>query len=98
MPRVNLLRLLQFVFGAVPPPASEHLLPDGGALTSSLVYSAFSAQYRRLRQNISSLTVELGRMVAVSDLPPEITHRLLQENAEHVVPGQSCCGKEVVFG
>ena len=28
--RANLF-LLQFVFGAVPPPASEHLLPDGGA-------------------------------------------------------------------
>ncbi|XP_043199671.1 PHD finger protein rhinoceros-like [Amphibalanus amphitrite] len=47
---------------------------------------SFSTQYRRLRQNISSLTVELGRLVAVSELPPELTHRLLQENAEQVVP------------
>ncbi|KAF0303484.1 HAUS augmin-like complex subunit 6 [Amphibalanus amphitrite] len=47
---------------------------------------SFSTQYRRLRQSISSLTVELGRLVAVSELPPELTHRLLQENAEQVVP------------
>ncbi|XP_037079568.1 HAUS augmin-like complex subunit 6 [Pollicipes pollicipes] len=47
---------------------------------------SFSTSYRRLRQSAVSLTQELGRLVGVSGVPAELTHRLLQEEADQVVP------------